>query len=210
MLDNRQVIGTIGIMSGIPTLPTPFVKSLIGIINYNNEYVCSQNELIAIKYAETSLHSYARNDLALNMQGGWLLMLDTDHIFPCDTLGRLLWISRKYDIDVVTGIYQQKKLPYQPVIYNWDGEGIKRILSWDNEIIPIDASGAGCLFVKGRVFKRITEELGEMPFSELKNNSEDISFFRRLAKLGIKSFCVPDIQANHLAYQEVTLDMMEA
>lgn len=196
-------------MTGIPSLPTPFVKSLIDIIQYNNEYVYQTNERINIVYPQSSYHSTARNDFIRQCEGEWLLMLDTDHEFPPDTLGRLLFASRKYRVDVITGFYQQKKSPFLPVIYNWDCEGIKRITEWEGEIFEIDAAGAGCLFIKWDVLDYMIRETKEMPFTEIGGNSEDISFFKRLAKLGIKAYCLPDLRANHLAWQAITPEMME-
>jgi GT2 family glycosyltransferase len=206
-MKNIITVGTIGIMGGVPELPTPFVESFVNMINYTNEYLLGVNEQIKIEFATMSYHSSARNHLAYNLQGDWLLMLDTDQTFEPDLLTRLKWVMDKYQVNVLTGLYYKKYPPYDPVIYQDKGDWkLENLIEYDTskEIIEIDSAGGGCLLVKSKVYNELINKFDELPFNEIPKNSEDHSFFWRLKQLGIKAFCAPHIQTNHLEWREVT------
>jgi len=208
-----NTIGTVGIMAGIHSLPTPFVKSLTDMIVYNNEYLLKENEQIFYDFADVSYHSMARNRLAKGIRGNWILMLDTDQTFSPDILVRMLWIADKHNIDVLSGLYHQKKEPFNPVIYklNDNNNMFEHIIGWDKdkEIIHIDSAGGGCLFIRNQVLAKMFR-LGMLPFAEIEGNSEDHSFFRKLKMIDIQAYCVPDVKINHLAWSEVTYNDWEA
>jgi GT2 family glycosyltransferase len=211
MITCVNTIGTVGIMSGIHSLPTPFVKCLVDMVAYNNEYLLQENEQIYYNFANVSYHSMARNRLAREIRGNWILMLDTDQTFPPDVLVRLLWIADQYEIDVLTGLYHQKAEPYNPIIYMLnDDNRFEHIVGWDKDkvIIPIDSAGGGCLLIRNHVLKTMFGK-GMLPFAEIEGNSEDHSFFRKLKTLGVRSYCAPDVRVNHLRWSEVDFGMME-
>jgi GT2 family glycosyltransferase len=198
-------------MSGIHSLPTPFVKSLTDMIVYNNEYLLNENEQIFYNFASVSYHSMARNRLAREIRGNWILMLDTDQAFPPDTLTRLLWLADKYEVDVLTGLYHQKSEPFNPVIYLLnDNDRFEHIVGWDKskEIIPIDSAGGGCLLIRNQVLAKMFG-IGMLPFAEIEGNSEDHSFFRKLKTINIQAYCAPDVKVNHLMWSEINFDTME-
>ena len=199
-----KTIGTVGIMGGLHSLPTPFVKSLVDMIQFNNEYLLGQNEQIYYDFADMSYHSMARNSLAKRMRGEWILMLDTDQTFEPDTLVRLKWLADSQEIDILTGLYFQKGGPFLPVIFKLnENNRFEHIRSWDKELIPIDSAGGGCLFIRNHILKRLFYQ-GALPFAEIEGFSEDHSFFKRLLGLGVKSFCATDVQVDHLAWQNIT------
>ena len=211
MITCVNTIGTVGIMSGIHSLPTPFVKCLVDMVAYNNEYVLKENEQIFYDFAEVSYHSMARNRLARAIRGNWILMLDTDQTFSPDVLARMLWLAEEHKIDVLTGLYHQKKDPYNPVIYKLNDDGMfEHIIGWDKEkaVIKIDSAGGGCLLIRNHVLKTMFGQ-GMLPFAEIEGNSEDHSFFRRLMKLDISAYCAPDVRINHMIWSEVDYEMME-
>jgi hypothetical protein len=206
-----NTIGTVGIMSGIHSLPTPYVKSLVDMINYNAEYLLKENEQIFYNFANVSYHSMARNRLARDIRGQWILMLDTDQTFPPDTLVRLLWLADKYSIDVLSGLYHLKAEPYNPVIYKLNNEDrFEHIIGWGKykEIIPVDSAGGGCLFIRNHILAKMFD-IGMLPFAELEGNSEDHSFFRKLKSIGFQAYCATDVRVNHLRWSEVNYEMME-
>jgi GT2 family glycosyltransferase len=205
-MKNIVTVGTVGIMGGVASIPTPFMKSLIDMIQYNDEYLLGANEQIFYNTAVMSYHSMARNHLVYDMRGDWLLMLDTDQTFEPDLLTRLKWVMDKNNLDVLTGLYFKKYEPYNPVIYKDIGDWkLETIDEWDKskEIIEIDSAGGGCLLAKAQVYNAIIDKFNEMPFLEIPNNSEDNSFFWRLKQSGIKAYCSPHIQTKHLQWREV-------
>lgn len=205
MLLGRRTIGTISIMGGIPSIPEPFVWSYSQMREYNSEYLVELNERIEYQKAGISFHAAARNDLVNRFLGDWLVQLDTDHQFEPDIIARLLFCADKYKLDVLTGIYTHKTAPYVPVVYKYEEQlkGFSPIvlLSKNCEIFEIGSAGAGCLFVRRKVFERIKNELKESPFDITHPYGEDHSFFLRLRKLGIKSYCNPHIECHHLSWK---------
>ena len=214
MVDYKEVIGTIAYMGGVMSIPEAFMFSLIQMIQYNNEFICQPNQQIWYTKAISSYHSTARNDIADHFKGDWVLFLDTDHSFDPDFLARMLNLIKRCDfpIDVLTGLYQYKHSPYLPAIYthNKKHKQFSIIAKWqDAEIFPIDSAGAGCLFVRRSVFDRIRLELHEEPFNIIQSSSEDVSFFRRCQKLGIKAYCAPHIESHHLSVKPITIEDLD-
>jgi GT2 family glycosyltransferase len=141
------------------------------------------------------------------MQGDWLLMLDTDHVFEPDLCARLLKLANECEVDVITGLYQFKHGHHSPVLYRFQEPASCPWGDWDREakLFQVDGAGAGCLWVRRSVFQRLRAELGDGPFDITPPFGEDFSFFRRLATLGIPAYCAPAVECHHLRSAPVTL-----
>ena len=204
MTYGKNIIGTVAYMGGVMALPEKFCWSWGQMIQYNSEYVCNPGEIIHYERATASYHAYARNMICERIRGDWVLMLDTDHEFEPDIVARMLNKFQKYEMDVLSGMYQYKTHPHCPVLYIWDDEkkGFNLMGDWDKPegefFIPIASAGAGCLMIRRSVIKRIKDELNEGPFDIKPPFSEDHSFFKRLAELGIQAYCDPSIECHHL------------
>lgn len=209
MLLSKKILGTIAYLGGVEYLPEKFCWSFAQMVQYNTEYLCVQGEIVHYDRATVSYHSFARNTLVDKIRGDWLLMLDTDHSFEPDIAMRMLHTMNLHNIDILTGLYQYKQYPHIPTIYKngEDKKGFQVIGDWgkDAEIFEVDSAGAGCLLVKKDVFKRIKEELNESPFDIIHPFSEDHSFFKRLEKLNIKTYCNPKIECYHLISREISI-----
>lgn len=211
MLHGKKVIGTVGLMCGLPSVLTEFAESMIQMVDFNGHYVCGPNQ--RIKYLKTghSFHSIARNDLVDSIEGDWLLQLDTDHAFDPDLLARLLLRMNKYDADVVGGFYLHKKPPYNPTIWGFIGDDDKAAYQTDwptGEILEVGVVGTGCLLARRQVFERIVDELGEHPFSTAEYShtiGEDFAFARRCKKLGIRIIVDPEVECHHLYVERLSV-----
>lgn len=213
----KNVIGTISYLGGVMSLPEPFVDSWTKMIQYNYEYALNQGELIKYDRATVSYHSFARNSLVENMQGDWLLQLDTDVTFEPDILCRMLnyltnAVVNGGSVDVLCGLYLYKNSPHPPVAYAWDPKKKEKFIlgdfQKDSELIQLKSAGAGCLLVRKSVFDRMRAELKCSPFDIYFDNkmplSEDHSFFERCWNLKIPVYASPNIWVNHLKYKELT------
>lgn len=208
-LTTNTPVGTVSYLGGIPALLEQFQWSWSQMLEYNADYL----PRLWYDRATISYHAAARNKLAHRMRGDWLVMLDTDHQFEPDLIARLLYTATVHDIDVLTGLYQYKVFPHQPVLYAWKNpdnplEGVQSIADWDTALplFTVDSAGGGCLFVRRRVFDRIRAELKERPFDPLPPLSEDNSFFYRLKKLGIKAWVDTRIKSHHLQVRPIDMD----
>jgi len=176
---------------------------------YNNRYLCGPSEYIEEPDATVSWHEMGRNQLVEKSLGEWLLMLDTDHQFAPDILDRLLFYRKKYNLRVVSAIYQYKFPPHAPVMNLWgpNNECIP-IMDWDRkeDILEVGTVGAGCLLVDRSVFQEIQEHFKTAPFSIIQGLSEDYSFCRRCKDLGITVNIAPKVQCHHVIDNVLSLD----
>lgn len=208
MLLGKKPIGTIAYLGGVPAVLEEFCFSFAQMMQYNAEFLCGPNEYIHLDRAKVSFHAFARNRLADNMRGDWLLMLDTDHQFEPDLCHRLLDRMDRCNVDVIAGVYAYKNPPHLPTLYHWnENDGLEQIGKWEGRatLFECGSAGAGALMVRRKVFDRIEEELKEGPFSVIHPWGEDHSFFSRLKKLGIKAYFDPRIEAKHLAVKPVSI-----
>ena len=208
MLITRRPIGTIAYLGGIFATPEDFTWSWGNLIAFCYEYLCQPNEYVHQDRSRTTYHSTARNGLAKTFLGDWLWTTDTDHAFDPDILARMVGLMKKYDLDVVSGLYRYKVHPYLPVAFHWSEEtqGFLTIaeLDWNAMLQQVSCVGAGCLLIKRRVFERVRNELGEELFDIIPPLSEDFSAFTRLRKLGIPVYISPVIESYHLRVHKVT------
>jgi hypothetical protein len=209
-VERHRIIGSIGYLGGIMSLPEPFTLAWGNMLLHSQAALCLPGEYIHTERATISLHDYARTQLVQRMKGDWLLMLDTDTSFEADFAARLVATMCRFNLDVVTGIYSFKRPPHSPVLYMLNSEtGMHEpVRSWtptdpakESDVFPIDAAGGGCLLVRRRVFDRIRTELKEEPFARDNSKGEDMSFFRRLKKLGIQPYCAWKVEMAHLTYK---------
>lgn len=210
MILGKRIIGTCCYLGGVPTLPEPFVNCWTQMIQYNNEYLLEENQSIYYTRATVSYHSFARDTLVDQMQGDFILMLDTDQTFEPDLLARMLNLMNKHKVDVLVAPYVYKSEPHPPVLYGYNPKTKKRFIigDWSNnaEIIQIHAAGGGCMLIKRKVFDKIKSKLKTSPFSIDPPYSEDHSFFEKLHKLRIKAYFAPNIEIGHLVFKSLTID----
>jgi len=195
----ETAIGTVATMWG--DWPAYFAKSYKRMMQYNWRYLVKPGTYIHENEALVSWHTAGRNQIVEGMRGDWLLQLDTDHMFMCDILHRLLLLSEKYDAPVISGIYQYKFPPHAPVANLWRGDELYGLTEWDQEkdLIEIGSTGGGCLFVRSDVFKKISKELpGQRPFDLIGGLSEDYSFFKRCKDLKIPTYLAHKVECHHV------------
>ena len=211
MLTEHKIVGTIGMMSGIMSVPTPFTRSWGRMLLFSQQAVCQPGEYIHPADTAMSLHDSARNDLVRQMRGDWILMFDTDTEFEPDFAARLVAAMYRHNVDVLSGIYSFKSPPYLPILYmrNPDSNKHEVIQDWDRnaDLLQVDAAGGGCLLVRKKVLDRVSKEFNCQPFDRDGGSGEDLSFFRRLGKLHIPVYCAWKIEMMHLAYRSIRTSM---
>lgn len=211
MILGSKAIGTVGYLGGLPALLEAFTWAWGQMIAYNAEW-CQPGTYIHYERSTYSDHAPARNALANRFLGDWLIQLDTDHTFDPDIVARLVNYADRLEIDVLSAIYQMKNQPHVPVLYQWIGSedmpGLQPMAQWDRQlkVVQVGSAGAGCLFVRRRIFDRITKELKEQPFDRIGAYSEDHSFFLRLKQLNIPAYAALQVECNHLRVTPITLN----
>jgi hypothetical protein len=91
----------------------------------------------------------------LESESEWLLWIDTDNITRTGAVKRLLDTNRT----LVSGLYFNKKKPYNAIAYHRLPDGFYRPVDEDDyergEIIPINAAGVGALLTHRSVYEDI-------------------------------------------------------
>lgn len=164
--------------------------------------------------------------LSNTYEADYIFFADGDQIWPENTLSLLLdAISDEFP--VVSGLYWRKAPPYKCVQGNystWEKHELQRraitemgfVDAAGNQCLfyrpledfdtqrPIDVSGMGCLLAKTEIFKKI-----DLPYFAYFNSyslggdftfehvSEEILFFCKLRKAGIKTLLVPAVKCGH-------------
>jgi hypothetical protein len=220
MLLKQTCLGTCAYMGGTPSILEEFSFSFLQMALYSNEYLTVPGRTyIHYDRSKVSYHAKARNELCQNMQGQWILMLDSDHLPEPDLLARMYRLFTKHHLDVLCGIYQIKRYPYPPLLYTYNEDFTDFVLlgSFDNpnkaEIFEIGAAGGGCLMISRQVIYRMLNELKERPFDITKQKdgklplSEDLSFFKRCHDLDIKCYAAANVECPHAIITPLTMQM---
>lgn len=138
-----------------------------------------------------------RSDIAKDVEGNWLLFLDSDMEYPPDTLNRLL----AHDVDVVGGMCYRKVPPYNPTIYKKQrySEDMCYMSTWpENQLIEVDATGAACLLIKREVLEALPD-----PIFEDSKVSEDMTFCKKARAAGFKVYVDTSLHIGHVGQEKV-------
>lgn len=155
--------------------------------------------------------SNARNRVVsrfLESDDDWLLMLDTDMIFPEDSAERLL----SHEQPIVSGLYYQPGNPPFPCMYQNIGVGYyASINEWpDGALVKADSVGAGFLMVHRDVFTHISYVIPNRSaqwFQEIQMGmklvGEDFAFCARAAECSYQVTVDTSLRAGHIKSQVI-------
>lgn len=205
MAVHKKAIGTVGIMWS-DMVSSQFMHALMQMLVYSQANLCKPGEFIHVNWARASYHELGRNQLVDEMEGDWLLQLDTDHVFGPDLLERLLFYKNREKASVISGIYCYKMPPYGPVANVWGPDGrVIPIGAWhpDTEVLQVGPVGGGCLLVDRKVFDAIKHGMNQAPFHIIPGLSEDYSFCKRCKDLNIPVHLAMKVESHHLAPRHV-------
>lgn len=192
------------------TLPVEFVKSLIYMRKGDNPTVyLKPNSLIYDSRNLLSLY-------AIENKYDNVLWLDSDMIFPPDTLQRL----EAHNVDMVTGLYVRRHEPIAPVIYETldepirhpDGTIEKNAIPYvdypHNSFFPVAGCGFGCVLTSVKLLKDVWDRFGPA-FSPYPWAGEDLSFCHRVNLLGYQIHCDSTISCGHVGTFVYTEELLK-
>lgn len=153
-----------------------------------------------------SLIYESRNNLAnqaLKLGCDAIMWLDSDMIFPQDTIPKMLRHLEEGK-EIVSGIYYRRRPPYSPVLFSkleiQEGKS-----SWagmdrypQDRLFEVAACGFGCVMTKTSLFWEIGVDNGAQWFTPLLGFGEDLSFCKRATNYGHKIWVDPSIQCGHV------------
>ena len=145
----------------------------------------------------------ARNELAREALAegcGRVLWIDSDMVFPDDTMIRL-GADLDAGYDMVCGIFFKRRLPVAPVIYRSVEEATGRCEVFADyprdSLFEVAGCGFGAVMMKAELLTRAAEEGGLGPFTPLPGLSEDLSFCVRAVKAGARIGCDSRVKIGH-------------
>lgn len=128
-----------------------------------------------------------------------VLLIDDDMAYPADALEKLL---EDGDKDIVSGLYFSRTFPHQPLAFDVADENGACLHMYMEEdtprLVPIVAAGFGFLLIRLEALKKMEKpyvRLGELDSQEW---CDDIGFFNRARKAGIKSYCNTEVRVGHI------------
>lgn len=191
-----QHVGTIGIMAGIPEVPTAFLLSFRQMEAHCQQHMFPPGVGVKLAVPGSTDHALARNEIVEASEGEWTLFLDCDHYVEATLLHRLVLtmyggqdMTKPPECLVVTGLYFKRRAWWQnehetryPQLYAWsidpEKEGgicpldylsmLKRGAIEPGQPFHVEACGGGCLLVHRSVFERMAAEWPkEKPFDNV-------------------------------------------
>lgn len=145
---------------------------------------------------------------ALNEGCAWLLMLDTDQIYPPETLTKLM----SHDVDVCGVRVHRRYPPWEPILKRGDiGKylPVSEEEMFGGQLIEIDATGTGCLLFKMSVFERVPMPWFEFGMHNGNTVGEDINFCSKARQAGVRIFADTSIEVAHLTTMAVGRGMYQ-
>ena len=177
-------------------------------------YLTNSGWTTEINYDNGSVLSTQRNKI---MRAAFkaemnLLFIDSDMVFDAEVFEKVAIASEPGYL--TGGICFMRRFPFQPAVFSEnlvDSECVFRGMKIkDIPIYPFDCAAVGCAFLYIRYddIKFIFEKY-KYPFNhyEMKNGEclgEDLSFFHRCNKIGLKVTCVPNVEIGHITERIVT------
>ena len=200
LVTSKTYAGTVGMMWG--SINMDFKRSYLNMMEFSRRYVCGPDERIKEVDGSVSWHPIGRNEIAEKSEGGWLLYLDTDHIFQSDLLIRLLNEMELSGAEVVSGLYlnKHKASGHAPVALVSDERGgLVNLSSWPRGTrhLKVACVGGGCLLIKRSVFRKLQKHYNDKPFDLVGNLSEDYSFCKKCTDIGIDIVLCPQVESHH-------------
>lgn len=192
------------------------LQSMMALVNYSANHGIKIHD---IGITERVMIDDARNMLTetfLKSSTEWLFWMDSDMVFPEDTLAKLIKVAEEKQAKMVTGIYYQRKGMNYPVLWSRGEDleggtqtGLNSPRAKTNKYVgtfifphvdkkepfQAHAAGFGCVLVHRSIF-----EIMPRPwFKFIKNEcSEDFYFFVNAHELGFDLWVEPTIDLGHI------------
>jgi len=181
----------IGVPCDFPFIPASFFYSFVMMEKPNFTFIHKdnghlddlRNDIVEKAIAEGCTH---------------LIMMDVDQIYPTNTIPKLL----SHKLPVVGCKINRRYPPFDPLLMKLTDEGYKPIDDYeDGSLVPVDATGAGCVLFDMEVFRTLP-----YPWFKFRKNpdnglviGEDVGLCQDLKAAGYDIYVDTSIKVGHLA-----------
>jgi len=192
----------IGIPLVDPTVPAAFLDSFVMMRKPSFLYLRPQYSGMNIADVRNQLVERALENGCTH-----LLMMDSDQVFPVDTIEKLL----SHNKDVTSSIVHRRYPGFDCILYRGIPSMYVHVSDEDildsrerKELLEIDATGCGCVLYNTEVFLKIDPPWFEFGRDEKGSLvGEDIGFCYKLKQNGYRIFCDTTIDIGHLSTLEI-------
>ena len=153
---------------------------------------------VSIVNSKSSIITQSRNlavEAALKARAEWLLFLDSDMVFPPDTVSRLL----AHEKAIVGATYPRKGWPLAYIGTRLDGAPLSLA---ETGLVEASRLPAGCLLIEAEVFDQLKRPYFRCSYDEVAGVvlGEDFWFSDTVRSLGLALWCDLDLsrQVGHL------------
>ena len=144
------------------TVSGPFHESLLNTVTSHPELIVGHIGITSGPRIASARNKMVEAFLTHDREPEWLWMLDTDMVFPADTLPRLLDVADTLH-PIVGGLcFGGRTDDIFPTLYRLvdpaenEGRPIETIYNFpDDALVKVDATGAACLLIHRRVLENI-------------------------------------------------------
>lgn len=138
------------------------------------------------------------NRLTQIYEGDWLWFQGDDHVFPTDSLLRLL----AHDKPVIVPLILMRQKPFLPLIFESESEhGFQAMRDIPRDsLIEVHAAGTGGMLCSREALDAIGPdpfELSSLPSGEILG--EDLTLCQKFRKVGIPIYCDTSVRMGHLS-----------
>ena len=160
---------------------------------------------------------HVRNDLvkqAIAEKCSHLLLMDTDQVYPADTVKKMCGhFKNGSGVQVVGGRIHRRYPPFDPILYAGSLGKYTHVPDeqcYSGELIEVDATGCGCIMYDMYVFEDTYKPWFKISIGDDgKTIGEDIAFCAKMRAAGIKIFVDTSIDIGHLSLMNVNRDTYE-
>lgn len=147
------------------------------------------NGQVAFIRAQSSIIAQVRNNAihaAQNAGCDWLLMIDSDMVYPADTADRLLAAER----DIVGAVYMRRTYPFETMGVPKGGS-----VEANTGLVEMDVIPTGLLLINMKVFEKLRKPYFRTPANEMTGTieGEDYTFSKMARNSGFRIFADIDL-----------------
>lgn len=188
LIHNRETMNTAFVSSLMSLYEETKKKHKVQIKLINGNFICQMRNLAA--------------EYAIENKFDYLFQLDTDMIYPKDTILRLL----KHKKDIIGGMYYTRKSPHNPVHWKKAKKNIfdKSNIEYfpENKLKAVELSAGGGVLIKTEVFKNLKFPYYQVRYNGYKILGEDIDFCYKI-KGKYKFWIDPTVKYAHITQMAI-------
>ena len=170
-----------------------------------------------VSFVIGSLIYNSRNDLAkqaMKFECSHILWLDSDMVFPPETLKYLLKEMNETGADLISGLYFRRCAPFSPVAFDTleIKEGKATWTDYTGELSglhEVGGVGFGCVLMKTDMLLDMAATYGDF-FGPIANVGEDLAFCWRARQMGYKIILDCNLKLGHVGHTVFTQQYFEA